>query len=103
MVVQQTGSGKSLCYQLPALLLSGLVLVVSPLTVHIRTSIARLPRAIPAGVCMGGDFKRASQVRCSATRTHGPPRWLHSMTRCVHAGDAGGRCGRPPESALHHA
>jgi ATP-dependent DNA helicase RecQ len=63
MVVQPTGRGKSLCFQLPALLLPGLVLVVSPLTAHIREAVAKLPKAIPAGICLGGEFKRASMVR----------------------------------------
>ena len=63
MVVQPTGSGKSLCYQLPALLLPGLVLVVSPLTAHVRDAIAKVPARIPAGICLGGEFKRASTVR----------------------------------------
>jgi hypothetical protein len=63
MAVQPTGSGKSLCYQLPALLMPGLVLVVSPLTAHVRDAVARLPRCLPAGICLGGDFKRASTVR----------------------------------------
>lgn len=63
MVVQPTGSGKSLCYQLPALLLPGLVLVVSPLTAHVRDAIGKVPGRIPAGICLGGEFKRASMVR----------------------------------------
>jgi hypothetical protein len=62
MVVQPTGSGKSLCFQLPALLLPGLVIVVSPLTAHARDAISRLPKSVPAGLCLGGDFKRASMV-----------------------------------------
>lgn len=66
MVVQPTGAGKSLCFQLPALLLPGLVLVVSPLTAHVRDAVAKLPTCIPAGVCLGGAFKRASMV-CPAT------------------------------------
>ena len=65
MVVQPTGSGKSLCYQLPALLLPGLALVVSPLTAHVRDAITKVPRGIPAGICLGGEFKRASTVRAS--------------------------------------
>lgn len=78
MIVQPTGSGKSLCFQLPALLLPGLVIVVSPLTAHARDAVTRLPKSVPAGLCLGGDFKRASMVPFpfpSATFSYarGPP------------------------------
>ena len=44
-----TGSGKSLCYQLPALLLDGLTLVVSPLIALMKDPIdALLTRGISA-------------------------------------------------------
>jgi ATP-dependent DNA helicase RecQ len=48
LVVMATGSGKSLCYQLPALLVPGLSLVVSPLIALMRDQVQALRNR---GVC----------------------------------------------------
>ncbi|KAG2409659.1 ATP-dependent DNA helicase [Vigna angularis] len=49
-VVLPTGAGKSLCYQLPALILPGITLVVSPLVALMIDQLRQLPYVIKGGL-----------------------------------------------------
>jgi ATP-dependent DNA helicase RecQ len=51
LVVMATGGGKSICFQLPALLQRGLTLVISPLVALIENQVAELQaKQLPAGL-----------------------------------------------------
>ena len=54
LLVAPTGTGKSLCYQLPALVLPGVTVVVSPLVALMQEQLASLPPLLQVG--HGGDF-----------------------------------------------
>ena len=55
LTVMPTGSGKSLCYQIPALVLGGLTVVVSPLVALMQDQVAALRLA---GVAATADAPR---------------------------------------------
>jgi ATP-dependent DNA helicase RecQ len=65
LAVLPTGAGKSLCYQLPALIREGLVLVISPLVALMQDQVHQLQRrGIPAACLHRGlDPMEAAQLR----------------------------------------
>jgi len=62
LAVMPTGSGKSLCYQVPALVLGGLTVVVSPLVALMRDQVEALRLNGVAAATINSDFDRATNV-----------------------------------------
>jgi ATP-dependent DNA helicase RecQ len=69
VVVMPTGSGKSLCYQLPALMLGGPTLVVSPLIALMKDQVdALLERGLPATFINSSLNPNEQNARINAVR-----------------------------------
>jgi len=69
VVVMPTGSGKSLCYQLPAMILDGATLVVSPLIALMKDQVdALLARGLPATFINSSIPESEQRARIEALR-----------------------------------
>jgi ATP-dependent DNA helicase RecQ len=93
LVVMPTGSGKSVCYQLPALIRDDLTLVVSPLVSLMADQVAALERVAPGQVAVvnaqqgyGANAAALQQVREGTVRLlyiaperFGSPRFIDAL------------------------
>lgn len=77
LVVMPTGGGKSLCYQIPALVLNGLTLVVSPLISLMKDQVDQLCANGVAAACLNSSLSREAQFNVMEGCRQGQIRLLY--------------------------
>ena len=77
LTVMPTGSGKSLCFQIPALVMEGLTVVVSPLIALMQDQVAALRLAGVAADCINSANDRSHNVAAWRRAAAGETRLLY--------------------------
>ncbi len=63
LIILPTGGGKSICFQLPALLQSGLTIVISPLVALMENQVAQLRQLGLSGALLHSELPRAERKK----------------------------------------
>src|SRR5580693_5051437 len=89
-VVMPTGGGKSLCYQLPAVVSGGTAVVISPLIALMQDQAAQLAQmGIPAAV-LNSTLSEAEQAKVMSRAREGAYRLLYVSPERIARGDTMG-------------
>lgn len=87
LVVMPTGGGKSLCYQIPALVMDGLTLVVSPLISLMKDQVDQLMAAGVEAGCLNSTQNREQQQEVMAGCRSGRIKMLYIAPERLMMGD----------------
>ena len=77
LTVMPTGSGKSLCFQIPALVMDGLTVVVSPLIALMQDQVSALRLAGVAADCINSANDRGANVAAWRRAAEGQTRLIY--------------------------
>ena len=72
-----TGGGKSLCYQLPAVMMDGFALVISPLIALMQDQVEQLEKREIRAVCIHAGMHYNEVKRILENMVHGPYKLLY--------------------------
>ena len=98
LAVMPTGAGKSICYQVPALLLPGITIVVSPLVSLMKDQVGALVQAGVAAAFLNNslnDNQKALMLRRAPSAAWLTEEWQEKMKKienCIHCGHCVRHC-----------
>ncbi len=86
LVLMPTGGGKSLCFQIPALCMEGLTLVISPLVALMRDQVEALKANGVAAACLNSSLTADETTRVFAELDAGALKLLYTSPEKLFAG-----------------